>query len=232
MALEVIEDHLLWPEAIPNGARIIDCGANVGEFSRMMLARFNAECVALEPVSYHCERIAAPIRAMQVAVSGNCGTARFCISDNPLGSSLLQANQPSVAVTEVATTTLPVLMSNLGWRNVDVVKMDIEGAEIGALDACDDETLSAIGQLTVEFHDFNKMVPLCDVKRIVARLDSLGFYVFKRFRGCYYDTLFLNQRVCRLSAYCRVRENVRLLQWGLERRVRRVISRDVNGGNR
>jgi FkbM family methyltransferase len=224
MSLEIIEDHLLWPTAIPLGARVIDCGANVGEFSRKMVHRFQADCVALEPVASYCEEIKKPIQAMQIALASRCGHRQFRVSEHPLESSFIQSDCHNSKAIGVNTTTLPVLMSELGWHHVDVVKIDIEGAEIEALDACRDDTLSAIGQLTVEFHDFNQMVTIVDVKRVVMRLRALGFYSFSRFRGCYYDTLFVNRNSCGMSKYRQMNEKLRLLRWGFGRRLHASLS--------
>jgi FkbM family methyltransferase len=220
MALEVVADHLIWPAALPEGARIVDCGANVGEFSRAMVRRFNASCIALEPVAAHYAQIGSPIVAMQVAMGANCGRRTFGVSENPLESGFLSTGSDETTTIEVDTITLSALMSNLGWQYADLVKMDIEGAEIEVLDGCSDDTLAAIGQWTIEFHDFNRLVPVADVKRLISRMRSLGFCEFSRFRGCYYDTLFINLNKHTLRPHDRIKERLRLLSWGVGRRLR------------
>ncbi len=58
--------------------------------------------------------------------------------------------------------TFRELRRRAGVDRIDLLKIDIEGAEIGMFDDCTDEELSSIGQITVEFHAFlfpNNMRP-------------------------------------------------------------------------
>jgi Methyltransferase FkbM domain len=55
---------------------------------------------------------------------------------------------------------------------VDVVKMDIEGAEIEVIASLDDDQIKRVGQWAIEFHDFMGMMTGLDVERITV----LGFH--------------------------------------------------------
>jgi Methyltransferase FkbM domain len=60
---------------------------------------------------------------------------------------------------------------------IDVLKIDIEGAERQLVQVTDDVTLSAGKQITIEFHDFLPgTLRLDEVRRIRKRLKRLGFY--------------------------------------------------------
>src|SRR5262249_10347793 len=73
-------------------------------------------------------------------------------------------------------------------------KLDIEGAELAVFDSCGDEFLRSVGQITVEFHEWAGVGTVADVRRIVRRLERLGFFVFSFGRNVYLDVLFINRR--------------------------------------
>lgn len=223
--LEVVADHLLWPSVIPSKATVIDCGANRGDFSNEMVRRFDARCIAIEPSVEQYEKIdRSKIDARRLAIAGSCGRRGFLLSDNPLGSKLAGSENPECELVEVETITLESLHASLGQQEVDVVKLDIEGAEIEAIDSCSDSLLRSVGQFTVEFHDFNGTVAVAEVERLIARFESLKFCWFRRFRGCYYDTLFVNRAWHNISGISRHAEKFRLLIWGAQRRARAYSS--------
>ena len=67
-------------------------------------------------------------------------------------------------------------MRRFGLQRVDVLKLDIEGAEFQVLSESPAHVLQSIGQITVEFHDF--LPAWRDAKHMAGvrqRLQSLGF---------------------------------------------------------
>ena len=60
-------------------------------------------------------------------------------------------------------------------RSPDLVKMDIEGAEIEVIASLDDDLIRQVGQWTIEFHDFLGMTSAAEVKRCIDRIVALGF---------------------------------------------------------
>ena len=61
---------------------------------------------------------------------------------------------------------------------VDLLKMDIEGAEVAALNSLSTETLKRIKQITLEFHDFMFQSQKRDVANICNLLQQQGFYFY------------------------------------------------------
>ncbi len=72
-----------------------------------------------------------------------------------------------------------------------LLKLDIEGPESDLLLAAPAELLRAIGQISVEFHDFLDPALAPTVERATARLAGLGFAVFRMSRDNS-DLLFVN----------------------------------------
>lgn len=78
---------------------------------------------------------------------------------------------------QLSVKTLPTIISTLSTRYIDVLKMDIEGAEYPLI-----ETLMAnsgrIGQLLIEFHHRIGVAPLKETVDCVSRLRSAGYQLF------------------------------------------------------
>ena len=89
--------------------------------------------------------------------------------------------------------TLRELRRRAGIDRIDLLKVDIEGAEIGMFDDCSDEELRSIGQITVEFHAFLFPEQQAAVTRIRERMAHIGFWVLP-FSLDSTDVLFLNRR--------------------------------------
>src|SRR5690606_22321743 len=90
----------------------------------------------------------------------------------------------------VETVSIAELIRTHVREPIGAIKMDIEGAEIGAIEAMPDDLITQIPQFTVEFHDFNGRTPPADVERIVRRMQRLGFYYVRMSGIGHQDTLF------------------------------------------
>jgi FkbM family methyltransferase len=135
--------HFLRP-----GDTFIDVGANIGYFSLLAADQVGASgrIVAIEAdprIFATLSRIsalnpAAPITLKHVAIGAEDGTLRLAgfddAQDNWGISRVVAENAPPAAGTfEVAARPLDPLLDELGIGTVDLLKMDIEGAEIFAL---------------------------------------------------------------------------------------------------
>ena len=123
----------------------------------------------------------------------------FHIADSSLASSLWPAAAGPIRTIEVQAISLPDLLSLIGCQRVDLIKIDIEGAEIDVLAACPDEVLKNIAQISVEFHDFCHITDLSDVKRTLQRLRRLGFFSVRMSRVGHQDTWLINRRLLHIS---------------------------------
>src|SRR5262249_38303020 len=59
--------------------------------------------------------------------------------------------------------------------HIEVLKLDIEGAEIDVIDSLPDDLIRRIAQLTIEFHDWLGYYSETDVATRVDRIAALGF---------------------------------------------------------
>jgi FkbM family methyltransferase len=125
------------------GDVVLDCGANVGTFTRTALARGARLVVAIEPTPSTVESLrrnfASEIAAGRVIVYPKGVWDRVDTLDlavgsdgNTTGNSFVFGRDLTTKV-KVPLTTIDLLVAELNLPRVDFIKMDIEGAEKQAL---------------------------------------------------------------------------------------------------
>ena len=160
----------LFPDRPP--ARIVDLGANVGAFSARCLSLWpHASVVAVEAAADTFEVLArnrrrSPTRDWTVvrgAVCSEDGTVAFEAAEQSTGSKVVSVDG-ATNVVSVPAMRLRTLLERHGDGPVDLLKMDIEGAEEAVLEDVP-EVLDRIGTLIVEIHPQR-----CDAGRVVGLL--------------------------------------------------------------
>jgi FkbM family methyltransferase len=201
VSIETIHWHTLAPGFLNSTSRVIDLGANYGLFARAITERTGCQCIALEPSPepFHGIKPSRLIQSIQAAVAGKSGTMGFRVDPaNPLAGALTEDKSD----VQVRVMTLPELIQELDWSAVDLLKVDIEGAEIEMLAACPDQLLSErIRQISIEFHDFCGITPAAAVRRCLGRLHSLGFASIRMSRIGHQDTWLINRHLLPITRY-------------------------------
>jgi len=196
--IQLISDHYVLAAWLTPQSIVLDLGANVGDFSREISSSFGCRCVAVEPAPANFLKIPATplITKLPFAAGAQEGTGRLFLAEHIQGHSLFAAGH------DEAGDALSVPIEILAYRSllakaavtrVDLLKIDIEGAEWGFIEEISDEDLRQIPQITVEFHDF---VPAlrnqCRTPQVCQRLRELGFVCIQDTRRGTYNTLFVN----------------------------------------
>lgn len=228
MSLETIHWHTLHPRYLSESSRVLDLGANYGRFAKAIVQRFNCRCVAVEPTPSLFETMLADSRIdkLHLAVAAENGTADFHVSAQPTASSMHVKPHDTVSTFTVETRRLDDLVSSLGWSGVDLLKCDIEGAEIEVLASCSDEFLRSVAQMTIEFHDFCGITPGKTVMDTIDRLERLGFWSVRMSRVGHQDTWLINRNLCDISTLeCIAARHVTRNWFGLKRVFSRLVSR-------
>ncbi len=141
---------------------IVDCGANVGLTSVFLLSRYpNARLVAIEPDPGNmavCRRNLAPfadravcIEAGVWSVSAPMVVVRGTYRD---GRDWAHTVRPCAEgeAPDFRAVTVPQVMAEHGLTRVDLLKVDIEGAEAEVFNAAAPEWLSGVRAIAVELH--------------------------------------------------------------------------------
>ncbi len=188
--------HTIYARPLGPHATVLDLGASSAGFSRQLARLYGCTCHAVEALPKNLALIAETplIHRHLFAIGATDGPVELhsVAGEFPSGALSLAPGQTSMETVRVPGSTLAELMARLGLSRVDLLKVDIEGAEYAMFDAADDATLRRCAQIAVEFHDFMDPSQEPAVRRIIARLRQLGFWPIK-FTGRHHgDVLFLD----------------------------------------
>jgi FkbM family methyltransferase len=134
----------LFRELLPSAEVFVDAGAHIGLYS-MLAGRYGGPGLAvyaLEPDPYNLRAFrwnqrlnrCRNVRLMPAAVADRTGADRFLISEGTIGSSLIlgRTNIGPTHFLNVDTVSLDRLLQDVSFTAI-LVKLDIEGAEVRAL---------------------------------------------------------------------------------------------------
>jgi FkbM family methyltransferase len=182
-------------------AVIVDLGACLGEFTAEFSERFNGigKSVLIEanPTNFNLieemENVSKLNRFISTIPDGfeifredpsspYNGTSMFTYFENPVEH-------------EIKRITIDSIFEMYRIEKIDILKIDIEGAEYELLENISKETLDKIDQITVEFHDFLDPNLKVRTELIVNKIQSMGYSVISnrldyKYGSDYYDTLF------------------------------------------
>jgi FkbM family methyltransferase len=115
----------------------------------------------------------------QLGIGGRDGTARFFPPENPahISHTLVSRAQTEDRAIEVDVRRLSTVMSELCHHTIDVLKMDIEGAEYDVLDEIVERRLP-VQQILVEFHHRFPEIGVERTRRAVHDLNAAGYRIF------------------------------------------------------
>lgn len=176
--VERLNGHAVVADWLGADSVVLDLGASRGRFSEAVIARFGCRVLAIEPVSALFASLPDDPRlhAERAALAAAPGPIEIGVGDSDENATTLAELRDGRTFETVDGVTLAGLVARAGAERIDLVKVDVEGAELEALEGVDPATLARIGQLTVEFHDF--LVPAWRprVDGVDRRLRSLGFH--------------------------------------------------------
>jgi FkbM family methyltransferase len=166
-----------------NDSIIVDVG--VGEdisFTQSLVARYGCKALGFDPTP----RAAAFIEEIKpknfvlhkYGLADKSGKAKFNLPTNAdyVSGSLVEAKHLEGETIEVDLVDMSDLMALIKSGSIDILKIDIEGAEYALLDsqAFADQAIS-IRAICIEFHHRWPEFGVAKTRRAVERLQQLGF---------------------------------------------------------
>jgi FkbM family methyltransferase len=155
---------------------IVDCGAHVGSFSIWIASQLDCIVYALEPnpsilplLRSNIAPFGGRIRVQQAAIAGVAGTRKLFDAGFPGGSSLLPSARVGQSY-DVRCMTLEQVLTDTGFPTIDLLKVDIEGAETELFKSASLTTLRSIRSTIIECHPWLGT----DTDAIVAHLERAG----------------------------------------------------------
>jgi FkbM family methyltransferase len=128
------------------------------------------------------QHVPREFKLFQYAIADYNGVAKLFPHDNPdfVAHSLIPRKATASQAVEVPIRTLPTIMHELGHDHIDLLKMDIEGAEYAVIESSLLEKVD-IRQLLVEFHHHDRHTDGMSperTKETVRKLNRAGFKIF------------------------------------------------------
>lgn len=158
---------------------VVDLRFNRGAFAHRILSDYDCHVLGVEalPALAAAGPSLPNLRLVNAAISGVRGPVTIHVNPTRCASAWLPESGAEQVV--VPGLTLRDLLDECEIDQVDVLKVDIEGAELGMFQTASDETFLRCRQLSVEFHDFldAKLVP--EVDEVVDRMTRLGYRVLE-----------------------------------------------------
>jgi FkbM family methyltransferase len=170
------------------GMVFLDIGANIGYYTALAghIAGPTGRVVALEPDPESFTYLMRTIRAneftnvtpFQGAAWDRVGSAQLHISGHNRGDNRLYANELASDVVTIRTTTVDALLEEIGIASVDVIKMDVQGAEGWALNGMKG-ILAQSKPITVltEFWPEGLRQAKTEPREFLSTLESLGLRI-------------------------------------------------------
>ena len=167
------------------GSRIrtaIDIGANVGLFTEWVLDRFgnDTRVIAVEPNSSACLSFESMHSGKQnvtldkLAVTSTDGeTIKLMINpENTLISSIEGTGEGYSDFEEIGTISLMGILKKYNMEEVDLLKIDVEGAEYDIFSSVGEDDLRRFKHLLIEFHNNQGRA-----SGIISKIISAGFEI-------------------------------------------------------
>lgn len=176
------EEQALVAKHLKEGMVFYDIGANIGFYAVLgaRLVGAKGHIYAFEPFAQSAQAVHRNVQLnnfdnvtiVEAAVSDKNGVVRFASDELSAKNKIVGSNESS-NTTEVQSITLDVWAAQTNARLPDVIMIDIEGAEIGALQGMHDLLSRSRPVLLCEVHWLGeKMIDYCE-----SVLKPLGYTV-------------------------------------------------------
>lgn len=191
LGLTGFEPNYVFFDRLNSQSTIIDVGCGFeAEFSVTLINKHNLKAFAVDPTHKHApylkkieEKYPSNFVHLQYALSAENGSTVFYEAENCESGSLLNSHQnvlnDTITEYDVTLIDLPELLKITGLQKVDLLKIDIEGAEYTLFNDKNIEALNSVEQLFVEFHHISvKNYSKKDTLKIVKQIENAGFNSF------------------------------------------------------
>jgi FkbM family methyltransferase len=189
--LVYVEPNFVYRPDLTSESVVIDGGCSYeADFSVYLMRRHGLRAFGVDPTRKHGPALRElenryPGRFVHVpcAIAAADGDLTFTESQANESGSLLKDHvnvvHDETTSYHVKAVTLGSLLKRVGVEAVDILKLDLEGAEYELLDRATAEQLDPFKQVFVEFHHHAvSRFREADTQRLVERLTRFGFNAF------------------------------------------------------
>ena len=196
---------------------VVDLGANDGKFSEFIRNKFNCRIYAIEPLPdlFNSIKEDPNIKKFNYCINSTGEPCELYLESGYCATTRKKDDKESI---KVQGKTLREFIIEEKILQIDLLKVDIEGEEIGMFEKMDKKILLKINQITVEFHDFLWPELRERVEKIKKDFSKKGFYCIHFSLTNNGDVLFIRKNLITFLNYFYLKYFLRYLM-GIKRKL-------------
>jgi FkbM family methyltransferase len=201
LGMRRLREHSFFATLLARPAAVADFGAHRGEFFGALKSDHpvsQALLIEADPALASCLKQIfgdeADVVHAAIVAEAKQEPVIFTRSIEPESSSVFKEWSAAYGIADqitVPTLDFSQAVNRFGER-IDLIKIDVEGAEIGILENAGASDLTKCVQLTVEFHDKRAPFTRSDVDRVLRRMRAAGYGIVIANWPKVDDVLFVN----------------------------------------
>jgi FkbM family methyltransferase len=229
-SVETIAGHSFVCSWLGPHSVVVDLGANVGTFSYAIHRRYGCRVAGVEANPALAQAILPNDRlsCANLAITGNSGEIEFFVDPNNSEASTTDPQRVRAELQRVVVEgkSFADFVIEQRFTRIDLLKIDIERAELELLETLPQPILRDIRQICVEFHAFIRPHDLPRVREVIAAMRARNFFVLDFSRNLS-NVLMINTQHNRLRVPEQaVLHTTRIVQ-GLKRMANRMTQREA-----
>jgi FkbM family methyltransferase len=224
--IDRVKGHTFLKGYLNRAGSVIDLGMNKGDFARIMHDTYGSRVIGAEANPVLAAKLSGSngIVCKNVAISDSNGNVKFSINEDSEASTIVSDSTPiSDTVIPVPSITLSKFLREAEVEQVDLLKIDVEGAELDIIETTDPDIFRRCTQITVEFHRFLYPSHAPRIEKAIALMSGLGFRYID-FSNERTDVLFINSNKIDLSGAATAALVFYKYQGLIVRRLRRAVT--------
>jgi FkbM family methyltransferase len=202
----------------------MDLGMHKGDFAKVICGRYGCSVVGVEANPALASRLLGldGLSCKNAAISAADGSVKFAITENDLQASRIvpESTPLSLTVVVVPSISLATFFHEVDATQLELLKIDIEGAELDIIERTDPKIFQRCKQITIEFHSFLYPADRERVERAISLLSTFGFWHID-FSITRSDVLFINNNLIDVPRLAKMLLITQKYHTGVSRRLRR-----------
>lgn len=193
----MINTHSAIYDALSEDSVVVDLGASQGAFSTQLKKKVNCflHQVEANPELYKKLQVMDKTISYNLAISNSDSEVAFYVADHPSSSSLRSEKKSNFShEISIQCRSLITFVKENKIQNIDLLKIDVEGAEIDILMSIDKMLMDKISQISVEFHEkqFDTLKEISRINAVIKQMKSYGMFVINFTKPRYANILIVN----------------------------------------
>jgi FkbM family methyltransferase len=171
------------PDSVSSQSIVYSAGIGTDiSFDLELIKKFGVTIFAFDPTPKSIQwlkqhELPTNFKSFPIGLANYSGVADFFLPENKEHVSASMVSRQSESMVRVNVKTISDIMKDLGHTSIDLLKMDIEGAEYDVIENIIEQNIN-VKQLLVEFHHRQKSIGKQKTIAILKKLNKAGYKVF------------------------------------------------------